>query len=130
MPILIKGRHKNGRTYERVDHLPTDLLNTGKIMMSNLYTEQEKISRIKSDVLTQLQENTEGGKQILMQMSGETYYYDRDGEWQISQMSTKTRADGSVNTQVLLRQPLGVLDLVSCMAPLPFHRGRLFTRGL
>ena len=60
VPVLIKGRHKNGRTYERVDHLPTDLLNTSKIMMSNLYTEQEKVSRIKSDVLTQLQEKTEG----------------------------------------------------------------------
>ena len=55
-----------------------------------------------------------------MQMSGETYYYDRNGDWQISQMSTKTRPDGSADTQVLLRQPLGMLDLVSCMAHLPF----------
>ena len=89
-------------------------------MMSNLYTEQEKTSRIKSDMLTQLQENTERGKTILMQMSGETYYYDRDSEWQISKMSTKTRPDGPADTQVLLRQPMGGLTLVSCMAHLPF----------
>ena len=61
VPVLIKGRHRNGRTYERVDHVPTDLLNTGKIMMSSLYTEQEKASRIKSDVLTQLQEKQRTG---------------------------------------------------------------------
>ena len=121
VPVLIRGRHKNGRTYERVDHIPTDVLNTGKIMMSNLYaTEEEKISKIKSNVLTQLQENTEDGKMILMQISGETYYYDRNGDWQISQMSTRTRPDGSADTQVLLRQPLGGLNLVSCMAHLPF----------
>ena len=58
--------------------------------------------------------------QVLFQMSGETYYYDRNGEWQMSQMATTMRPDGSADTQVLLRQPLGVLDLVSCMAHLPF----------
>ena len=58
--------------------------------------------------------------QVLFQMSGETYYYDRDGEWQMSQMATTTRPDGSADTQVLLRQSLGMLELTSCMAHLPF----------
>ena len=62
VPVHIKGRHKNETTYERFDMLPTDLLNTGKIMMSSLYTEEEKAARIKSNVLQELGGNTEGGR--------------------------------------------------------------------
>ena len=120
VPVHIKGRHKNGRTYERFDKLPTDLLNTGKIMMSSLYSEDEKVARIKSNVLQELGENTEGGMTVLMQQSGETYYYDRNGEWQISSMSTMVRPDGSADTQVRLREVLAGLNLISCMSHLPF----------
>ena len=34
IPVRIEGRRKNGTTYTRYDHLPVDLLNTRRIMVS------------------------------------------------------------------------------------------------
>ena len=53
-----------------------------------------------------------------MEISGETFTYDREGEWLISEMTT-TIQDGEAVTSASLRQPLGASP-VSCAAFLPF----------
>ena len=44
-----------------------------------------------------------------MELSGEAYLYDREGEWLSSSMSTTTDAAGNQDTEVLLRQPMAGL---------------------
>ena len=55
----------------------------------------------------------------MMEVSGETYLYDRDGEWLISSMSTTTDAAGNQDTEVLLRQPMAGLRNAAAHLPHP-----------
>ena len=53
-----------------------------------------------------------------MEVSGETFTYDRDVPWLISSLTTDIQ-DGEAVTSALMRQPLGAGPL-SCAAFLPF----------
>ena len=53
-----------------------------------------------------------------MEVSSETFSYDREGEWLISALTTEI-ADGEAVTQAIMRQPLGT-GPISCGSFLPF----------
>ena len=55
---------------------------------------------------------------MLMEVSGETFTYDRTGEWLISSLTTEIQ-DGEAVTSALMRQPLGAGPM-SCAAFLPY----------
>ena len=65
-------------------------LGIGNIFASDGLTEAQKIAKIKSDVLRQLGGPTRAGKTVLMEISGQVFFYDRDGNWLISAMATYT----------------------------------------
>ena len=73
---------------------------------------------MKSRVLSELGLRTQGEETVLLEISGETYTYDRDGEWQISSMSTSAGRDGEAVVDVAIRQPMA--GLRSCAAQLPY----------
>ena len=55
-------------------------------------------------MLGKLAIRTAGGRTVLMEIPGETFSYDRDGEWLISTMSTGIQG-GEAVTGALMRQP-------------------------
>ena len=65
-------------------------LSIGNIFASDGLTEAQKIAKIKSDVLKQLGGPTRAGRTVLMEISGQVFFYDRDGNWLISAMATYT----------------------------------------
>jgi hypothetical protein len=54
-----------------------------------------------------------------MEVSGERYLYDREGEWLVSSMSTVTDGAGNDDTEVLLRQPMAALRSIAAHLPHP-----------
>ena len=58
--------------------LPVDMLGIGRIMQDSSIPEHSRISRVKSHGLQQLHIKTQGGT-VLMEISGETFWYNRDG---------------------------------------------------
>ena len=93
-------------------------------MESEEYAEEQAHARVRSRVLSELGLRTEGGDEtVLLQVSGETYAYNRVGEWQISSMATEAGRDGEAVTDVAIGQPLAALppaSLRSCAAQLPY----------
>jgi hypothetical protein len=49
-----------------------------------MLSETEKINKVKSYVLRELGMQTQNGQTVLMEISDETFSYDRNGDWQIS----------------------------------------------
>ena len=80
VPVTIRGRHKNGKDYDREDWLPVHKLGISGIMENEEYTETQAHARVRSRVLSELGLRTQGGETVLLQVSGETYTYDRDGD--------------------------------------------------
>ena len=68
--------------------------------------------------MSELGLRTQGGETVLLEVSGETYTYNRDGEWQISSMATEAGRDGEAIVDVAIRQPMA--GLRSCAAQLPY----------
>ena len=62
---------------------------------------------------------TQNGQTVLMEISDETFSYDRNGDWQISSLTTSVGADGTASTEAIMRQPLAGKPL-SCAAFLPY----------
>ena len=118
VPVTILGRHKNGKDYDREDWLPVHKLGIAGIMENEQYTEAQAHSRVKSRVLGELGLRTQGGGTVLLEVSGETYTYNRNREWQISSMSTEAGRDGEAVVDVAIRQPMA--GLRSCAAHLPY----------
>ena len=58
----------------------------------------------------------QGGEAALLEVSGETYAYNREGEWKISSMATEAGRDGEAVVDVAIRQPMA--GLRSCAAHL------------
>ena len=54
-----------------------------------------------------------------MEISDETFSYDRDSDWQISSLTTSVHADGTLTTEAAMRQPLAGKPL-ACAAFLPY----------
>ena len=94
------------------------MLGIGRILQDSSLPEASRIDRVKSHVLQQLAIRTSGGRTVLMEIYGETFSYDRQGEWLISAMTTDIQ-DGEAVTSALMRQPLGA-GPVSCASFLPY----------
>ena len=118
VPVRIRGRHKDGTVYERMDYLPVNALGLQRIFADAALTHAQQIADVKRRVLHQLNVEEGNADTILMQISGETYYYRPDEEWLISRASTHY-VDGHGVTQVQIRQPLTCL-LVGAQSHLPF----------
>ena len=69
-------------------------------------------------MLGELGLRTQGGETVLLEVSGETYTYNRDGEWQISSMATEAGRGGEAVVDMAIRQPMA--GLRSCGAQLPY----------
>ncbi len=104
--MVIAGTRANGQSYTRRSnagtgeqtHLPVSRLGVGQIPESSALTREQAAARVRSRV-RELGLRTQGRQTVLMEVSGETYLYDRDGEWLISSMSTTTDAAGNHRTQ-------------------------------
>ena len=118
VPVIIRGRHRNGRDYNRQDWLPVHHLGISGIMESEELSEEQAHARVRSRVLAELGLREEGGETVLLEVSGETFVYDPAGEWQISSMSTEAGRDGEAVVDVAIRQPMA--GLRSCAAQLPY----------
>jgi len=89
IPVIIEGtRAANGRPYTRrsnagtgeATHLPVSRLGLGQILESSALSREQAVARVKSRVLQDLAIRTTGGRSVLMEISGETYLYDREGD--------------------------------------------------
>ena len=120
VPVKIVGKRSNGNFYSRPDWLPVDQLGINSIMESDRFTPEQAHARVRTRVLEELGLRTEGGATVLMEVSGETFLYDRSraDEWQISTLSTVVNARGQADTNVALRRPMA--GLRSCAAMLPY----------
>ena len=108
VPVLIEGRRKNGTTYQREDYLPFDNLSVERILTSGLYTEAQRMARVRQAVLQALQIRTLRGRPVLMEVSEETYFYDRDRPWRISSLTTTPHAGGDPQVHAALNRPMGL----------------------
>ena len=117
VPAVVSGQNARGRVQSRRTMLPVDMLGIGRIMQDSSIAEHTRVARIKSHVLQQLSTRTVNGQTILMEISGETFTFDRDAEWLISSLTTSVQ-DGTAHTEALMRQPLGA-GPVGCGSFLP-----------
>ena len=86
--------------------LPVDMLGLGRLLQDTSESEGRRIAHVKNHLLKQLSIKTAGGETVLMEISGETFTYDRDVPWLISSLTTDIQ-DGEAVTSALMRQPLG-----------------------
>ena len=68
-------------------------------------------ARVRSHILSALGVRQQDGAMVLLEVSSEswTYNYARADEWQISSMATQVDAEGHVDVQTALRQPMAAL---------------------
>ena len=109
-------------------------LGINSIMENARFTPVQAHARVRSRILSELGLRTQGGETVLLEVSQETWTYDRsrDSQWQISSMDTQVDAEGRVDVQTALRQPMAALrpgqkavaalrsEMRSCAAQLPF----------
>jgi len=119
VPVIVTGTNRRGQTVNRTTSLPTDVLGVGQILASDMLTETQKISKVKSFVLKSLGLQTQNGRTVLQEISDETFSYDREAEWQISSLTTNVAEDGTASTEAAMRQPLAGKPL-ACAAMLPY----------
>ena len=94
--------------YTRKDHYPYGNVQIEAIMEARRFNEQQRISRVKQYVLQQLSQRTVNGRPLIAEVSGEQWLYDRNGQWEISELRTEPGGDGPT-TSALLRRPMGQL---------------------
>ena len=73
--------------------LPIDMIGLGRILQDTNEPEERRIVRVKSHVLKHLAIKTSGGETVLMEVSSETFTYERDVPWLISYMSRPLSCD-------------------------------------
>ena len=56
-----------------------------------------------------------------MEVSGESYQIDTDGDWLISSLSTQLDSEGNVSTDARMREKLGCLRNAAAHLPLHEH---------
>ena len=61
----------------------------------------------------------QGGRQTLMEISGEAYLLDRDAEWLISSLATEVNGQGAVTHETRMREILGCLRNAAAQIPYP-----------
>ena len=84
------GKRKNNQPYKRFDWLPTDRLGVGQLLANEAIPEHVRLARAKQQVLSALGVH-QGDQIVLLEISGETYYYDPHREWKVSTMTTSHR---------------------------------------
>ena len=109
VPVIIRGRRRNGNPYERHDYLPVTALELGLSRQNDAWSEAQVAHNVKEAVLRQLGQ-PEANEPIYM-IWGETYFLHPTNEWAYS--SSSMQVDNRVDTQIRLRQPLGALREVS-----------------
>ena len=102
VPVIIRGRRRNGNPYERHDYLPVTALELGLSRQNDAWSEAQVARNVKEAVLRQLGQ-PEANEPIYM-ISGETYFLHPTNEWAYSSSSMQV-IDNRVDTQIRLRQP-------------------------
>ena len=73
VPVIVSGTNRRGQIQNRTTSLPTDVLGVGQILASDMLTETQKTSKVKSFVLKSLGLQTQNGRTILQEISDETF---------------------------------------------------------
>jgi len=124
VPAGIVGTRQNGTQHVRQEWLPVHKLGLNSIMENARFTPAQAHTRVRSRILSELGLRTQGGETVLLEVSSEVWTYDRsrDDQWQISSMATQVDAEGRVDVQTALRQPMAALPEAprSCASQLPF----------
>jgi hypothetical protein len=113
VPVVCEG--EDGR-YTREDHWPFGAVKIDRIMAmtGGRLTDREKLSRVKQTVLQELSKKTVNGRPLLAEISGERWFYNRQGQWEISELRTEPNPEGGrPKTSALLRRPMGRLRLAA-----------------
>jgi len=108
VPVIIEGTRKNGEPYRREDYLPFDSLSVERILTSGMWTDAQRSSRVRDAVLQALSLRTLRGRPVLLEVSDETYFYDRTRPWRISTLTTTPHA-GQPEVHAALNRPMGHL---------------------
>ena len=74
LPVVIEGHRSSGVPYSRHEWMPFDKLGVGRIMQNAMLTEAQRIAKVKTYVLQQLGERTEGGRTVVYEGSEEVWY--------------------------------------------------------
>ncbi len=94
-------------------------------MISSSLSDADKLKEVKRKVLSNLLSNGNGtdynSRQTVMEVSGESYQIDKDGEWTISSLSTQVDSEGKVSTDARMREKLGCLRNAAAQLPLHEH---------
>ena len=119
---MVSGTRASGGAYLRPSTLPVNQLGIGQIMVSSALSEADMAREVKRKVLASLLEGGgivgSGGRQTLMEISGEAYQLDRDGEWTISSLSTEVNGEGEVTNETRMRE-VGVPSQCRRLSTLP-----------
>ena len=110
VPVIIRGRRRNGTPYERHDYLPVTALEMGLSRQNDAWSDAQVARNVKESVLRQL--GQPGPDEPIYMISGEVYFLRPTNEWAYSSSSMQV-IDNRVDTQIRLRQPLGALREVS-----------------
>ena len=104
VPATIHGKRLDKSTYQVKTMLPVESLGIGKIQLNQNLSNEEKVARIKSEVLKNFSDHQyTQGKLILYEYSDEQALYDRDREWTLSELRTN---ENSGDTKAILNRPL------------------------
>ena len=109
VPVIIRGRRRNGTPYERHDYLPVTALEMGLSRQNDAWSDAQVARNVKESVLRQL--GQPGPGEPIYMISGEVFLHPTN-EWAYSSSSMQV-IDNRVDTQIRLRQPLGALREVS-----------------
>ena len=106
VPVIIRGRRKNGRPYERQDYLPVTSLNVGLQRQNDGLSKAQVARNVKQAALAKLGADDDTAFSTLLELSGEQYFLDNTRKWTLSSQTTQA-VDDRVVVETSLRQPLG-----------------------
>ena len=111
IPVIIEVTDSKGRMRtRRGEHLPVVDIGLGRILASQSLTDLQRTAKIKNDVLRHLGGPTRAGRTVLQEISGQVFFYDREGTWLISAMGTTVDENGRAHTQAVLHKDLSEGD--------------------
>ncbi len=129
VPVFVTGTRANGIAYSRETMLPVNQFGLGQILSSNQLTSEQREAEVKRRVMATLMDRgaqvSQNGRQVLMQISGESYEFEADGGWLVSSLETTIGPNGEPVTTANLRQPLTGLPLMGARNQEPVSGTRL-----
>ena len=117
VPVIVEGSRRNGLDYVHKTKLPVSMLGIGRIFAQAGLTQAQRMARVRSFVLQSLDIRSDHGRMILLEISGEVYYYDRNGEWTIDELVTEPTEHGP---QVNYRERIVMAGPVANAVFVPF----------